>query len=207
REGLDKAGVTGDFLVPSATRPTNVKTRVIAHNQQVVRVDRETTSDLTTTEEEHLLKNISSLISDSDVVLLSDYAKGTLTEWVLKCIFDKAAATNTPVCVDPKGKNFNKYRGASILTPNRKEAAEACNLDIETTDLISIAGSRLLDELDLPALLITESEAGMTLFENGQDAVHFDAAAKEVYDVTGAGDTVIATIGVALASGSSYSEA
>src|SRR5260221_14260110 len=103
--------------------------------------------------------------------------------------------------------DFTRYRGASILTPNRKETAEACNLDPEIDGLVARAGSRLLDELNLRALLVTESEEGMTLFEKDQESVHFDAVAKEVYDVTGAGDTVIATIAVALASGSGFREA
>jgi D-beta-D-heptose 7-phosphate kinase/D-beta-D-heptose 1-phosphate adenosyltransferase len=109
--------------------------------------------------------------------------------------------------VDPKGKDYTKYAGASLLTPNRREAAEACHIESETQDLIETAGAKLLAELGLDAILITQSEDGMTLFQNGAAPRHLEAEAREIYDVTGAGDTVIACIGAALAGGAGYFEA
>jgi len=206
-EGLTAAGISAQHLIISQERPTNVKILVIAHSQQVVRVDREFTSSLSSVESQELIENISEAMFDVDIVLVSDYAKGTLSVDVLKAVFSQAKTLKKTVVVDPKGKDYIKYRGATVLTPNRREAAEACNMDVETPDLTSQAGQRLLNDLDLDAILITESEHGMTLFVRGGGSAHFDAASKEVYDVTGAGDTVIATLGVALASGTELFEA
>jgi len=206
-EGLMKAGISPKHLIVSEHRPTNVKTRVVAHSQQVVRVDRETTSSLTASESEKMIGKLSEVMNDIDVVLVSDYAKGTLSTNILASVFSLAESFKKPVVVDPKGKDYSKYRGATILTPNRREAAEACNLEVDTPELVAQAGRRLLVDLDLDAILITESEHGMTLFERGRDSSHFEAASKEVYDVTGAGDTVIATLGVALAAGAELFEA
>ena len=207
RDGLKKAGVLSETLVAVKTRPTNTKTRIIAHNQQVARVDRESTSALSMKEADLLCNAISEQIDGADVVVLSDYAKSTLSDRVLGHIFSLAGNSQKPVVVDPKGKDFTKYVGSTVLTPNRREAAEACNLEPEADHLVSQAGRRLLDKLQLRAVLITESEEGMTLFEKGQPPSHFEAAAKEVYDVTGAGDTVIATMAVALAAGADFRDA
>lgn len=105
------------------------------------------------------------------------------------------------VLVDPKGKDYSKYRGASVITPNRREAAEACNLEENGLDFVERAGAKLLDDLDVNAVLITQGEKGMTLFQNALGPVNFEAAAREVYDVTGAGDTVIATLATAIGAG------
>jgi len=147
------------------------------------------------------------LIGEVEAVLVSDYAKGALSQPVLEHVFKVTEQARKPVIVDPKGKDFNRYKGATLLTPNRREAAEACNFDSESSDLVSRAGHRLLEELGLRAMLITQSEHGMTLFERGRDPQHYEAAAKEVYDVTGAGDTVIATMAVAVAAGAGFCEA
>jgi D-beta-D-heptose 7-phosphate kinase/D-beta-D-heptose 1-phosphate adenosyltransferase len=206
-ERLTAAGISAQHLIVSQERPTNVKTRIIAHNQQVVRVDREVTSSLSSEECCKLIEKLKDAMGSVDVVLVSDYAKGILSTDVLESVFTLAKALRKTVVVDPKGKDYSKYVGATVLTPNRREAAEACNMEIDTPDLTNQAGGRLLSELDLDAILITESEHGMTLFERDTSSAHFDAASKEVYDVTGAGDTVIATLGVALAAGSELFEA
>ena len=206
-ERLAVAGISAEHLIVSPERPTNVKTRIIAHSQQVVRVDREVTSSLSSAESSKLISKLSEAMSSVDVVLVSDYAKGTISPDVLESIFNRAKALRKTVVVDPKGKDYSKYVGATVLTPNRREAAEACNMEADIPDLTNQAGKRLLNELDLDAILITESEHGMTLFEQGRGSSHFDAASKEVYDVTGAGDTVLATLGVAMASGAELFEA
>lgn len=207
RDELGAAGVSGGHLTISDDRPTNVKTRIIAHSQQVVRVDREITSPLSAAETSCVIDSIVRAMDDADVVLISDYAKGLLSAEVLAHIFTCSKKAQKQIVVDPKGKDYGKYRGAAILTPNRKEAAEACNLEPESDDLVETAGRMLLDQLELDAILITESEHGMTLFERGKGSRHYEAASKEVYDVTGAGDTVAATLAVALASGASFQEA
>jgi D-beta-D-heptose 7-phosphate kinase/D-beta-D-heptose 1-phosphate adenosyltransferase len=198
---LSGANISTECVVSSEHRPTTVKTRVIAHNQQVVRVDQETASELDPEDEEMILKAIDRVIAGVDLIIISDYAKGVLTSNILARLITKAKDLGKTVLVDPKGKDFSKYAGASLLTPNRREAAEACHLESESQDLIEKAGSKILSELDLEALLITQSEDGMTLFTRGGDPEHLEAAAREIYDVTGAGDTVIACLGSAMAAG------
>ena len=193
--------LTTDHLIRLKDRPTIVKTRVIAHSQQVARIDQETVTELTAEAGEFVTDRFISLIDTVDIVAVSDYAKGLLTANVLTRIFDEARQRNKPVLVDPKGKDYSKYRGATLLTPNRREAAEACNLDDNGNFNIKLAGKRLMDENGLGAVLITEGEHGMTLFRSDRDPVHMSALARAVYDVTGAGDTVIATLAAAIGAG------
>jgi len=205
-ESLKKIGVSPQHLAISDGRPTSVKTRIIAHNQQVARVDREITADLSESDAKAINDVIAAVLPETEVVLISDYAKGTLCGAVLKTLIESANCREIPVLVDPKGKDYLKYRGATILTPNRREAAEACKLDDHLPNISLLAGKRLIEDGNFPNVLITESEDGMTLFQKGLDPIHFDARAHEVYDVTGAGDTVIATLAVAVAAGLDFTE-
>lgn len=198
---LSGANISDECVVSSAHRPTTVKTRIIAHNQQVVRVDQETASELDPKDDEMILEGIDRVIEGVDLVIISDYAKGVLTGNILTRLITESRGLGKTVLVDPKGKDFSKYAGASLLTPNRREAAEACHLESESQDLVEKAGNKILSELDLEALLITQSEDGMTLFTKGARPEHLEAAAREIYDVTGAGDTVIACLGSAMATG------
>ena len=200
-ELLGEIGVSGEFLVRVSTRPTSIKTRVIAHSQQVVRVDQESTDELSPDQYALVWNKIETALPDVDVIIVSDYAKGLLSINLLSRLIGKARALAKIILVDPKGKSYGRYKGADLLTPNRREAAEACNLSEETPDLVNIAGSRLLEELNLEMVLITQSEEGMTLFQKASEPVHLGAAAKQIYDVTGAGDTVIACLGVAFGAG------
>lgn len=184
----------------SSERATSTKTRIVAHSQHVVRVDRETSSPLTADEESSLSRSIGEAITETDVIVLSDYAKGTLSDSVLKTTMNAAKDGQVPVLVDPKGKDFTRYRGASMLTPNRREALDACRIGENEPDAVLRAGRQLIDELDLDAVVITEGEKGMTLFEKDKSPVKLKAVAHEIYDVTGAGDTVIACLAVALGS-------
>ena len=193
--------LTTDHLIRLQDRPTIVKTRVIAHSQQVARIDQETVAELTDEAGESVIERFVSLIDSVDAVAVSDYAKGLLTSNVLARIIDEARQRNKPVLVDPKGKDYSKYRGATLLTPNRREAAEACNSDDNGNFNISLAGKRLMNENGLGSVLITEGENGMTLFRPERDPVHMSALARAVYDVTGAGDTVIATLAAAVGAG------
>lgn len=204
---LDDLNIHTGSIISLDSRPTTVKTRVIAHNQQVVRVDQEETGDLSEAEENAVWEPVSTIIEKVDLVIVSDYAKGTLTSNLLRRLITTAGSLKKPLLVDPKGKDYWKYAGASLLTPNRREAAEACHLESETQDLVEIAGAKLLAELELDAILITQSEDGMTLFQKGAAPKHLEAQAREIYDVTGAGDTVIGCIGAALATGAGYFEA
>lgn len=204
---LKTANVEDDSLVRVPDRPTSVKTRVIAHSQQVVRVDHETTAEFSDEDHENIWKSIAAALPDVDTVVISDYAKGLLSPSLLWRLIDTARSQKKIVLVDPKGKNYSRYAGASLITPNRREAAEACNLNEEIPDLVDIAGSQLLHELDLSMVLITQGEDGMTLFQKEKEPLHLSTAAKEIYDVTGAGDTVIASLGVALGAGLDFVEA
>lgn len=204
---LNDLGVSSANIIRSEERPTIVKTRIIAHSQQVVRVDQETTDDLSAGDDAAVWAAIETLLPGVDIVIISDYAKGLLSDGLISRLIEAAGTRATMVLVDPKGKDYSRYKGAALLTPNRREAAEACNLDEELPDIVDVAGNRLLNELDLDMALITEGEEGMTLFQKGVPPIHLTAAAKETYDVTGAGDTVIACLGVALGGRFSFVEA
>jgi rfaE bifunctional protein kinase chain/domain len=204
---LTNAGVDTAGLIRSTNRPTSVKTRIIAHSQQVVRVDSETSSSLNEDEEDRVWSTASNLLSSVDVVVVSDYAKGLLTTNLLRRIIEAANSSGKKIFVDPKGKDYSKYRGASLITPNRKEAAEACNFEESMPDLVNQSGEKLLSDLSLEMLLVTEGEHGMTVFQRGATPIQIETSAKETYDVTGAGDTVIASLAVASAVGYDFLDA
>lgn len=200
-EVLRSSNVSSEDLITIKDRPTTVKTRIIAHHQQIARIDQETDSALSSADETKVIDKISALIDRVDAVIVSDYAKGLLSDTVVKAIIDLSSNNNKPVLVDPKGKDYSKYQGASLLTPNRREAADACGLEENTQQMVDIAGRKLLGDLQLGGVLITQGEDGMTLFQNEKETLHLDTRARDVYDVTGAGDTVIASLAVAIGSG------
>ncbi len=204
---LNEKNISKQFLIKSPKRRTTVKTRIVAHNQQIVRIDQETTENLDEAEEEEIWKKSLALFKQADVIILSDYAKGTLTDDLLARLITTGAAQGKFILIDPKGKNYSKYRGAALLTPNRFEAAEACNLESDSQAAIEQAGVKLLSELSLKYLLITQGEDGMTLFERNKPTTHLTAELRNVYDVTGAGDTVIACLAVCIGSGADFKEA
>jgi rfaE bifunctional protein kinase chain/domain len=196
---LSKLNISHDNLLNFKTRKTTVKTRVVAQNHHIVRIDQESTEKISENEESIVWKNIERLISDVSIVIVSDYAKGLLTDNLLSLIISKCKETNKLVIIDPKSKDFSRYRGASLLTPNRKEAFEAYHLN-DCTDIEEV-GINLVKAFDFQSLLITESEDGMSLFQNNSKRLKFSSIARKVFDVTGAGDTVIATLSVALGYG------
>ena len=204
---LSSQGVSAGSLIRVPGRRTSVKTRIIAHSQQVTRVDSEQVDCLADDTTGLLLESFSAALGAVDAVLISDYAKGTLSDDLLRTAIEKANSLGKHVLADPKGKHFQKYSGATILTPNRREAAEACKLDESDPEVVKKSGETLLKECHLEHVLITEGEHGMTLFGNGDEPYHLDASVHLVYDVTGAGDSVIACLGVALAAGLSAREA
>ena len=196
-------GVNIDGLKVDTNRPTTVKTRVIAHDQQVVRVDRERRESIAESIVQELLAYILDTAASVDVLLISDYAKGVTVPDLLHRAIAVAREYGKPVVVDPKGRDFSKYRGATVITPNRLEAAAAVNGEITDEASLVYVGQALLHRLGCEAVLITRGEEGMSLFERNGSVTHLPAAAREVYDVTGAGDTVVASLSLALAAGGS----
>jgi D-beta-D-heptose 7-phosphate kinase/D-beta-D-heptose 1-phosphate adenosyltransferase len=198
KEQIAALGIGTEHLLSIPGRPTIVKTRVIAHEQQVVRIDQEDPTPIPHPDEESLLASLDA-IGDIDAIVVSDYAKGLLTDRFLFSLMEIGKAKAIPVLVDPKGKRYAKYRGATILTPNKHEAAEACGISESDPDFLTAAGSEILASIGCGAVLITRGNEGMTLF-NEDGETHFPTTARRVFDVTGAGDTVIATLAAGIAS-------
>jgi rfaE bifunctional protein kinase chain/domain len=198
-ELLDRSTITREFVVAANDgRPTCVKTRVIAHSQQVVRVDHETCQPLDAVTEAAMLEKLPALVGTADVILISDYAKGVLSEVLTSETMRLGRHLNKTVLVDPKGRNYGKYAGAAILTPNVKEGADASGKQINDFASLNIAAVDLIDRFGLEAIVVTRGDEGMTLFSKDGGHYHVNARSREVYDVTGAGDTVIATLAVCL---------
>jgi len=197
-------GIRG--IITSSGRPTTVKTRVIAHDQQVVRVDKEVTTPLDRADEEVILGSVESFLGECGCVVVSDYAKGVITPTLMRELVDLARGQSVPVAVDPKISQFSIYKGVTVLTPNLFEAAAGAGLVIDSMEALVEAGHRIIEKLACEYLIITRGDQGMTLFSGEKDYSHIEAFSRQVYDVTGAGDTVISTLSLALASGLSMAE-
>lgn len=201
KEQLDTANVSTHFQVSPGV-PTITKLRVMSRNQQLLRLDFE--QSLAGVETDELLAQVEAALFEADVMILSDYGKGTLNQ--VERLIEMAKARGKRVLIDPKGVDFTKYRGASLITPNLAEfeaVAGVCDSD----EALEQRGEALRAELALDALLITRSEKGMTLIREHHAALHLPTRAQEVFDVTGAGDTVIALLGLALAAKSPLPDA
>lgn len=181
-------------------RATTVKTRILAHQQQVVRVDRELKTHIDNGNRSRIADRFIQMLDSVDAVIVSDYSKGTITPALLEKILPAARKQNKLVCVDPKIRFFSSYTPVTILTPNVNEASSVLGYAIQTEAELSEAGERILKTIECKALLITRGDKGMALFHDGQMTL-VPARAREVYDVTGAGDTVISVLCLALASG------
>jgi D-beta-D-heptose 7-phosphate kinase/D-beta-D-heptose 1-phosphate adenosyltransferase len=203
---LNERGIPSEGMVSLTGRPTTLKTRIIAHHQQVVRADAEDDSPLKSEQQQKLLQRVEDL-GPFDGIILSDYGKGIFTQKTLERIIDFARATTTPITVDPKNGDFRKYRGVTSLTPNQREAELACGLSITDQHSIAEAGRQILARTESAAVLITRGEHGMALYESDGSSHHLPTEATEVFDVTGAGDTVIATYTAALVAGASFLQA
>jgi len=206
KERLEAGGVEAR-LIPAPGRPTTLKTRIIAQHQQVVRADRERSDDLGGDVEAALIDAAAAGMAGCDAVIVSDYDKGVVTRPLVRALVSRARRRGIPVLVDPKVRHLERYRGAVLVTPNQLEAAAASGVAIVDTASLEAAGQRLLGALRCRAVLITRGEQGMALFERGSAPLLIPAAAREVFDVTGAGDTVIATLGLALSAGAELGEA
>ena len=187
-------------------RRTSRKTRVVAAHQQIVRIDRESREALPAVVEQQLSCWIAAHAGEYKVIVLSDYNKGVLTPVVIASAISAAAAAGIPVLVDPKGTNFTRYGGATLLTPNRKEAEAASGIPITDTASLTEAAGIIMGATGLQHLLITRSEEGMSLFSKSGEIVHIPTVAREVFDVSGAGDTVLAALAVGIASGLTVAE-
>ena len=201
-------------LLTNAARHTSVKTRIVAHQQQVVRIDRETRDGLDARQTGRLLAEIKSKLSKADAVIVGDYGKGVVTQPLLNEIKLLCHARGVWLSLDPKPVHHLSLAGFSLITPNRKETFELANLPDETRQAnpladknLMLAAQRLLNELRPAVLLITLGEHGMLLCQRGQKPVHIPTVAREVFDVSGAGDTVIATFTLAITAGASPLEA
>lgn len=201
RSGLADSGVTQRLHVDTAL-DTTVKLRVMSRNQQLIRLDFETRPDHEVLQA--CLADYDACVADSDVVVLSDYAKGGLTH--ITELVERARRAGRPVVVDPKGRDFRRYRGAALLTPNRRELEEAVGESNSDAELDAKA-FELLSEIGVGHILLTRSEQGMTLYGGDGSRHHCEARRREVYDVTGAGDTVVAVMATMLASGVEPSQA
>lgn len=206
-ELLDNDPRTEATLLADLASPTPLKTRYIAHGQQMLRVDREQPAPLSPTAEKELLKEIDRAIAKCDGVIVSDYGKGLLSGAVLGRVFAAAARRGVEVFVDPKGANYARYRGASVVTPNRKEAQEASGIAIVDEASAARAAATLRRQTKARTICITMSEEGIAVFPQRGRATIIPARAREVFDVTGAGDTLIAVLALARFSGASDIEA
>ena len=196
-----------DAHVPTTSRPTICKTRYLAGHQQILRVDEESPHALDPTEEAALVAAAERAIPEANAVILSDYGKAVLGPKVLQAAIARARAVGIPVYVDPKGDDFRRYRGATCITPNLKELALAARLPVGTDSEIVAAAHAIMKQTGAASILVTRSDKGMALIE-ASDAVHLEGTrAREVYDVSGAGDTVIAVLALACASGHSLPHA
>lgn len=194
-------------LITDRSRPTTVKTRYIADGQQVMRADWESRQPLSALVEQRLVEEFSRAMRDSQVIVLSDYAKGVLSNSVTRTVIGMARGAGKTIIVDPKGKDFLKYRGASILTPNRLELQTVCGAECLSDEQVVEGARSILGQGLCEVMIITRGKDGMSVVEAGGSAAHLPTAARQVFDVSGAGDTVVATLSLGLAAGAQPTEA
>lgn len=204
---LTGRGVDVEHVIVSEGRPTTTKMRIIAHSQQVVRADSEVTSDIGSDEEARILSGLEAALADCDVLIVSDYGKGVVTGSTISAAISTARRLDRIICVDPKESHFDSYVGVTAITPNQKEAGAAVGVRVEDEKSLHSVGWELRDKLEASCVVITRGEHGMSLFMEGGDLVNLPTVARDVFDVTGAGDTVVSALAVALAAGASMVEA
>ena len=196
---LNDINVNSKYLITQKDRITSKKSRIIAAQQQVVRYDRESTDEISTKSQTTILNTFKKIITNYDAVLLSDYGKGVLTADLTQSLIAIANDNNKKVLIDPKGLDYSKYKGAYLLTPNKKEASEATQINVHDDATLTQAITQLKTQCDLDVSLITLSEQGVAIFDD--ELRTHPTVAREVFDVTGAGDTVLASLGFALSCG------
>ncbi len=207
RAALRDLGVSVQGIFVDRGRGTCVKTRIIAHHQQVCRTDREDRSPLTSALQQKIADRFRSHVGAADAVVVSDYAKGLISPALLRKVLPMAMAARKVVCVDPKLRDLAAYMPATVITPNQAEAEQASGIRIHDEKTLERAGKKIMLDTGVDHLLLTRGEHGMALFESDANVTQIPTLAREVFDVTGAGDTVISTLSLALVSGLSMLEA
>ncbi|MBI4501706.1 MAG: D-glycero-beta-D-manno-heptose-7-phosphate kinase [Gemmatimonadetes bacterium] len=200
---LASRGIGTDGLLVLGNRPTTSKTRVIAGGQQVLRFDREIPAPVTEAEADALASNAKALIAIADAVVISDYAKGVITQAVTGQVICAARERDLPVITGPKGRELGKYDRSSIIIANRLEAGAISGLEVTDEETAGMVAGQFFERLACPTVIITRGEQGLSVFQRGAEPVHLRALSRQVYDVTGAGDTVVATVALGLAAGAS----
>jgi len=201
REQLSASPTIEMRLISDPSRPTSLKTRYVADGQQVMRADRESRASLSPPIEQQVLAAFTAALADAQVIVLSDYAKGVLSEPLTRAVIECAVAAGKILIVDPKSKDFSRYRGATILTPNRLELQQACGRECTTdAEIVAGAGEILAAEI-CRFLVVTRGKDGMSVIGADRSAVHLPTAARQVFDVSGAGDTAVAALALSLAAG------
>jgi D-beta-D-heptose 7-phosphate kinase/D-beta-D-heptose 1-phosphate adenosyltransferase len=207
REELAGIGADVEAVVEEAGRPTTRKTRVMAERQQVLRIDRETVQEISSRSADSLICRVKAQLETADVLLISDYGKGVVTRRVVSELTAAAKAAGKIAIADPKGMDYSKYSGLTLITPNKKEASLASGIEIRDEAGLFAAGRRLLETVAVDKLLVTCGKEGMVLFERGVEPVKIGTRARQVFDVSGAGDTVAAVLSLGLAAGLGYPDA
>jgi D-beta-D-heptose 7-phosphate kinase/D-beta-D-heptose 1-phosphate adenosyltransferase len=204
---LNSHNINTSTIIQDPDRTTTVKDRIIAQNQQIVRIDREDTHDISPQQLITLKNILQDILPKMNLVIIEDYGKGLISADLIQHIISLAHKHDVKVAVDPKEKHFDFYKDVSVITPNHHEAEKATGITITDNLSLNACGNKLLHDLNCVAVLLTRGEQGMSLFQQSKAPHHISTIAKEVYDVSGAGDTVIATFSLALASGASLEEA
>jgi D-beta-D-heptose 7-phosphate kinase/D-beta-D-heptose 1-phosphate adenosyltransferase len=211
--GRELTGLIGEqegvepVIVVEPERVTTIKTRFVGASQQILRVDRETSAPLSEAGAERMRMMVTKLLGDVGALVLSDYGKGVLTPSLLRALIDAAVAAKKPVLIDPKGRDYTIYRNATIITPNRKELHEATDMPVGTSEEIAAAARHLIATCNFANVLVTRSQDGMTTVTAKGLAHHLPAEARDVFDVSGAGDTVMAVMAAAIAAGANVTDA
>lgn len=203
KKQLDKRGICTEGVIVDEKRPTILKMRVIAGHQQVVRIDREDISGISSKHLAEIRNYLEQNIRDYDGVIIEDYGKGVITPSLLRVVVPMAKKYGKVVAVDPKENHFSYYKGVDVITPNHHEAAKAAGFVIDSDDALIRAGEKILKKLKVKVALITLGEKGMMVFEKGGKPHRIPTVAQEVFDVSGAGDTVVAVYTLAIVSGAS----
>ncbi|MEW5798176.1 MAG: D-glycero-beta-D-manno-heptose-7-phosphate kinase [Bacteroidota bacterium] len=204
---LDEQNTSSEGIIIDPSRPTTVKTRVIAHSQHVVRIDSEEKKDIDDTIQKKVLSILQNSIESIDGIIIEDYNKGVVVQQLIHAVIALAKKYNKVITVDPKFNNFFEYKNVSVFKPNIKETEEALGKKLRSEDNVLSAGKLLLERLQADNVLLTRSEKGMSLFEKNGAVTHIPTRAREVADVSGAGDTVIATLTAMLTAGATVKEA
>lgn len=203
---IKETGISSDGIIIDKGRPTTSKTRVIAQNQHVVRIDKESKDYLNFEVQNQLFSYLASSIKKLDGIILQDYNKGVMTPELIKKVIELANKNNVLVTVDPKFNNFFSYKDVTVFKPNRKEAEDVLGFKIKNDEDIKLAGTTLLEKLNSKYVLLTLGESGIAVFEQGKAEKRMPTKARQVADVSGAGDTVISTLTMALAAGADIYE-